>query len=461
MNDPSVVTEERENARANVPLEGADDGAAFCPSTLDALSTDQLLQRYCDVRGFSERLAEPLAAEDCVVQSMDDASPIKWHLAHTTWFFETFLLKTFADYQPKNPEYEYLFNSYYNTVGEQYPRAKRGLISRPGMGETLRYRGLVDQEMIRRFDAGAIDDSVRTVLLTGLHHEQQHQELMLTDLKHALSCNPTDPVYRGSENDGAASAQRLSWIDFNPGVVSIGYNGADFSYDNEGPCHRVFLERYQLADRCVTNREYIAFIEDGGYQRPELWLSLGWSTVADRGWRAPLYWQKEADRWSQFSLCGRRPIRDEEPVTHVSYFEADAFARWAGCRLPTEGEWEHAACQTLRDPYTADHPGNWSDRLIEADEIVCPKVETAGSGPLLRGLTGNTWQWTSSHYSPYPGYTPPDGALGEYNGKFMCNVFVLRGGSCATPSGHVRASYRNFFAPETRWQFSGIRLARS
>ncbi len=451
MNDSTVATRRRQSssnlasARAGG---GEEDGA-------------ELLQHYRRVRSFSERIAGSLAAEDCVVQSMDDASPIKWHLAHTTWFFETFLLKAFDGYQAQNPEYEYLFNSYYNTVGEQYPRSKRGLISRPGMEETLRYRERVDDELLRRFDGQAIAAPLREVLLTGIQHEQQHQELMLTDLKHALSCNPTDPIYQERSEAEQRAAGALGWREFDPGIVSIGYQGCGFSYDNERPRHRVFLEPYQLASRCITNREYLDFIEDGGYRRPELWLSLGWSTVTEQRWRAPLYWRNDGGSWSQFTLAGRQPVDGDAPVTHVSYFEADAYARWAGCRLATEAEWEHAACQTLHDPYGVDHCGNWSDQLIDRGQPIAPRVESQPTEVKTSGLMGNTWQWTSSHYSAYPGYAPPEGALGEYNGKFMCNVFVLRGGACATPSKHVRASYRNFFAPDTRWQFSGIRLARS
>ncbi len=452
MNDSTVASRTRGLPSNANPPGSADDGD-------DQLGG--LLQHYRDVRAFSERIAGSLTAEDCVVQSMADASPIKWHLAHTTWFFETFLLKTFDTYRPKNPEYEYLFNSYYNAVGQPYPRSKRGLISRPGMAETMRYRGSVDDELLRRFETAEMTEPIREILLTGIQHEQQHQELMLTDLKHALSCNPTDPVYQEEADTVDGAAETLRWIDFDPGVVSIGYQGSGFRYDNEGPRHRVFLEPYQLAGRCVTNREYMEFIDDGGYRRPELWLSLGWSTVTERAWEAPLYWRNDGTGWSQFTLAGQRPVDEHAPVTHISYFEADAYARWAECRLATEAEWEHAACQTLRDPYGVDHVGNWSDTAIDRGRAIAPQAESHSPGAELGRLMGNTWQWTSSHYSPYPGYAPPGGALGEYNGKFMCNVFVLRGGSCATPSKHVRASYRNFFAPDTRWQFSGIRLARS
>lgn len=443
MNPPSVLTSENEPSRSIETIK------TRCPERLGA------------VRKFSETLSDPLSPEDCQIQSMDDASPIKWHLAHTTWFFETFLLKRFEDYQPLHPDFEYLFNSYYNSVGQQFPRPKRGLISRPDFQETLDYRHRVDRELSERFEHIVMDPQTQSILETGIQHEQQHQELMLTDLKHALSCNPADPVYRSATSAESDPPIDLAWLDFDAGITSIGYEGRGFCYDNECPRHRVFLESYQIANRCVTNGEYLEFIEDGGYQKPEYWLSLGWSTVQSQNWTAPLYWSKRGERWEHFTLSGRQEIREDQPVTHLSYFEADAYARWAGCRLPTEAEWETAACHLLKRPYRSDAIGNWSDVLINAGHTITPQIENVACGDRGGGLLGNVWQWTSSHYSPYPGYAPPEGALGEYNGKFMCNVFVLRGGSCATPSGHIRASYRNFFAPESRWQFSGIRLARS
>ncbi|WP_372895160.1 ergothioneine biosynthesis protein EgtB [Stieleria sp.] len=443
----------------------------------NAHAADGLIDRFFQVRAFSEKIVEPLSPEDCVIQSMDDASPIRWHLAHTTWFFETFLLKPSGDYRPFDERFEYLFNSYYNSVGEQYPRGKRGLISRPGLTETLDYRSHVDQAMRSLVEGHDLTDEERQVLEIGIHHEQQHQELMLTDLKHALSCNPLAPVYRDGACEDLDTAVGQSWLEFDPGVVRIGHDGDSFCFDNELPRHRVFLEPFQIADRCVTNREYLEFMEDGGYDRPELWLSLGWAAVKEHGWRSPLYWTKTGSRWSHFTLSGRKPIRLDQPVCHVSYFEADAYARWAGCRLATEAEWEHAVCCQLDDPFSATQRGNWSDELLRSGRCIHPKLSGTDSycnpqshyggidgddsdQPPLADAMGNVWEWTSSHYSAYPGYHAPAGALGEYNGKFMCNVFVLKGGSCATPSGHARPTYRNFFAPESRWQFTGIRLAR-
>jgi ergothioneine biosynthesis protein EgtB len=377
---------------------------------------------YERVRRRSEAIASPLSAEDCAIQSMPDASPTRWHLAHTTWFFETFLLKSLVNYQVFDASFEYLFNSYYDTVGDQFPRSKRGLISRPGLKETLAYREHVDSTIQRCLEDEFLTPRQLDVLTLGLHHEQQHQELMLTDIKHVLSCNPLDPVYDHRFSEATASAE-MSWKDIPEALVWIGTDTEAFAFDNERPRHRFFLDAYGIASRFVTNGEYLGFIEDGGYERPEHWLSMGWDAVRKRGWTAPMYWQHQQGGWSRFTLGGRRDVDPNEPVCHVSYFEADAYARWAGCRLPTEQEWEHAM---------GDEPQ----------------------------ALGKLWQWTASQYTAYPGYRAPAGAFGEYNGKFMCNQFVLRGGSFATPPGHFRSSYRNFFPPETRWQFSGIRLAR-
>ncbi len=409
--------------------------------------------RFTAVRQFTERLCAPLSAEDCVIQSMPDVSPTRWHLAHTTWFFETFVLSTSPDYEVFDPHYAYLFNSYYNTVGKQFPRAQRGLLSRPGLDDIRSYRRHVDErmrELLQSTDGMA--DRLAAIVEIGLHHEQQHQELMLADIKHVLSCNPLLPVYRPgafAEIDGTAVPE---WADYAEGIFWIGHEGNAFAFDNESPAHRVFLESFQVGRQLVTCGEFLQFMEDGGYRRPELWLSLGWQTVCEEEWAAPLYWFQQDGKWNQFTLAGPRQIDPGLPVCHVSYFEADAFARWAGGRLPTEAEWEVAS---------QDVPihGSFADTCLAADAALHPGSMTAG-GSSLENMFGNVWEWTASPYVPYPGYTPPDGALGEYNGKFMCNQYVLRGGSCATSADHIRRTYRNFFPPEARWQFTGIRLSR-
>lgn len=420
----------------------------------DVDSSSDLLTEYRRVRDHSEQIAAPLAPEDCVIQSMPDVSPTRWHLAHTTWFFETFILKQDPQYQPFDSRFEFLFNSYYNTVGEQFPRAQRGLISRPTLAEIRDYRRSIDQATERHLDSGTVPAETLAVVALGLQHEQQHQELMLTDIKHVLSCNPLWPTYieRPLATITEVPAQ---WRDFDNGVREIGDAGGGFAFDNESPRHRVYLERFSLADALVTAGQFLEFIEDGGYQRPELWLSLGWQAVQDYGWRAPLYWHREGDRWWQFTLGGRLPLETALPVCHVSYFEADAFARWAGARLPTEAEWEVAA-------ENCPVPDHFDFDPLAKDFAIHPSQSLPGRDdpPPLRRMFGDVWQWTSSSYAPYPGYAAPDGALGEYNGKFMCNQYVLRGSSCATPPGHARATYRNFFPPDARWQFTGIRLAR-
>jgi ergothioneine biosynthesis protein EgtB len=435
----------------------------------------RLAERYQRVRGLSEQIARPLSAEDCAIQTMPDVSPTRWHLAHTTWFFETFLLSAVPGYKPFDASFETLFNSYYNSIGDPFPRDRRGQISRPGLLDTLVYRRHVDDWMLEWFSRSEHGPQELETLLIGINHEQQHQELMLTDIKHVLSCNPLEPVYCPEKVTDAEAAE-LQWIPFDEALVWIGHGRLDsvadtFAFDNEQPRHRHFLESYSLGSRCVTNREYRQFMKDGGYQRPELWLSLGWDAVRSNGWSAPLYWSQVDGQWSQFTLAGRKPISPEEPVCHVSYFEADAFARWAGCRLPTEQEWENAVASDIANsqPTTANHdsPGHWSDVLLDAGNSIHPRVETDDelesrfANLRLRNALGNLWEWTASQYTAYPGYQPPSGALGEYNGKFMCNQFVLRGGSCATPAGHLRITYRNFFPPDARWQFSGIRLAKS
>jgi ergothioneine biosynthesis protein EgtB len=414
-----------------------------------------LNQRYVQTRSFTERLCEPLAVEDFVVQSMPDASPTRWHLAHTTWFFETFVLARWvSDYRPVDPHYQYLFNSYYNGVGEQFPRAQRGLLTRPTVAEVFQYRHAVDRDMARLLATlGDADmhEAARVIEL-GIHHEQQHQELLLTDIKHAFSCNPLGPVYRTAspsvaiEND-KANRQPSGWSAHAGGLVEIGYQGEDFAFDNERPRHRVFLHPFEIQLHLVTAGEFLEFMQDGGYARPELWLALGWSTVREQKWSAPMYWNEKDGAWWQFTLSGLRPVIAEEPVCHLSYFEADAFARWSEARLPTEAEWEHAAADEVL-----------AGSFAEA-ELFHPHAIKNGRENLAN-LYGEVWQWTASPYAPYPGYVAPPGALGEYNGKFMCNQYVLRGGSCATPASQMRSTYRNFFPPDARWQFMGLRLAR-
>lgn len=421
---------------------------ASIPSDL-ASQCNLLVPKYEAVRGFSHVLCEPLEIEDFVVQSMPDASPIRWHLAHTTWFFETFILKRFArNYEPIDPMYEYLFNSYYNGIGEQFPRPKRGLLTRPTVAQVMTYRREVDNRMGQLLLEASPEEStqIAPLVVLGLHHEQQHQELMLTDLKHALAQNPTYPAYGADaqQPDGEVTSQ--SWHEVNGGIVEIGHAGTDFAYDNESPRHEALIPTLEIAGRPVTNGEYLQFVQDGGYQRPELWLSLGWNTVQSEQWDSPLYWVRQKEAWHEFTLSGLRPLSESSPVTHVSFFEADAFARWQESRLPTEFEWEAASRCDAGE-------GNFVEsRLFHP----APTQSTDG----LRQMLGDVWEWTSSSYAPYPGFKPPEGAIGEYNGKFMCQQYVLRGGSCATSKSHVRKTYRNFFPPEARWQFTGIRLAR-
>jgi ergothioneine biosynthesis protein EgtB len=417
-------------------------------ATLILESPPALAQRYTAVRSFTDRLCDGLATEDYVVQSMPDVSPTKWHLAHTSWFFEQFVLVPhLAGYQPLNPAYLYLFNSYYVHAGERHCRAQRGYISRPTVAEVFAYRRHVDVRMLELLD-GADDELAATLqplVEIGLNHEQQHQELMLTDLKHVFSVNPLRPVYLERVPEPAGEAAPLRWIGFEGGLQRIGHEGEAFAYDNEGPRHREWIEPFQLASRLVTNGEYLEFMADGGYRRPELWLSAGWATVQENGWTEPFYWERHGGDWRIFTLHGMRALAADEPVAHLSYFEAEAFARWAGARLPTEAEWEVAAA-------TVPLRGN----LAESGRF----HPAPAAGDRLLQMFGDVWEWTRSQYVPYPGYQPPPGALGEYNGKFMCNQFVLRGGSCATSETHIRPTYRNFFPPDATWQFTGVRLAR-
>ena len=412
-----------------------------------------LMARYRRVRALSEALCEPLEIEDYVLQTAVEASPPKWHLAHVSWFFETFLLRPFLPgYQVFHPRFEYLFNSYYEQTETGYwPRPERGLLSRPTVAEVYGYRRHVDEGMERLINdcAERHQPVAAERLAIGLNHEQQHQELLVTDIKLNLARNPLCPAYRSDLPVApAAEPSALGFTDFEGGIVAIGANSDAFSYDNESPRHRVLLEPYRLANRLVTNAEYLAFVEDVGYRNPALWLADGWGRIQSDGWTAPLYWRHEDGIWQQMTLAGLRPLHPAEPVCHVSFYEADAFARWAGKRLPTESEWEHAA---------SDRPvvGNFVDQgRLHPAPAPAPAPDSE-----LQQLFGDCWEWTGSAYLSYPGYRPAEGAIGEYNGKFMSGQMVLRGGSCATSQDHARASYRNFFYPHERWQFKGIRLA--
>jgi ergothioneine biosynthesis protein EgtB len=402
---------------------------------------EQLLEHFSAVRRQTEALAAPLSSEDQLIQSMPEASPTKWHLAHTTWFFETFILAPHAkSYKRVHPEFEYLFNSYYKQLHGHPLRSRRGLISRPDLQEVMAYRSQVDSA-VRSFLPEASAELLELIEL-GINHEQQHQELIVTDIKHALWSSPLQPAYVPEPKRGLGNAPPLSWKSWGEGVYEIGHSGDGFAFDNEEPRHKVYLQPFQLAFRCVTNGEYLEFIDDNAYQRAELWLSDGWDQLTANGWNAPLYWEQRDGEWWNYTLTGWRRVEPNEPVCHVSYYEADAYAQWAGARLATEAEWEVAAA--------AEPIGG---NFLEGGRF----HPAAGSGSQM---FGDVWEWTSSAYSAYPGYRRAAGVLGEYNGKFMCNQVVLRGGSCATPESHIRPSYRNFFPALSRWQFSGIRLAK-
>ena len=423
-------------------------------STTGQVDVAQLVTAYTATRQATEQLCTPLATEDYVIQATPDVSPTKWHIAHVTWFFETFLLKPhLPGYEPIDPKYEYLFNSYYNAVGPQYDRPSRGLLSRPTVAEVYAYRAHVDRAMLTLLE-GADDAQMAELapaVTLGINHEQQHQELLLTDIKYNLSINPLRPAYHAVELPRRPSVP-LEWHEYEGGIVEVGHDGGGFAFDNESPRHEALLQPHRIASRPVTCGEYATFVEDGGYARPDLWLSQGWGTVQAEGWGAPLYWERIDGEWWVFTLSGMQRLDEHAPVCHLSYVEADAFARWAGVRLPTEQEWEHAAAGAPVDGYSPNLPNLAESGLFQP-------VAPDGTGGALRQLYGDVWEWTQSAYLPYPGFTPTDGALGEYNGKFMVGQMVLRGGSCVTPRSHIRATYRNFFHPSDRWQFQGLRLA--
>jgi ergothioneine biosynthesis protein EgtB len=416
--------------------------------------------RFASVRNQTLALAAPLSEADCQAQSMPDASPAKWHLAHVTWFFETFILERFETrFTPFNPAFRVLFNSYYQTVGQQHPRPQRGLITRPDLAAVKAYRANVDARMLALLE-GTVQPEIAELLELGLHHEQQHQELLLTDIKHLLSLNPLNPVYSSHWPLCRVTSVPLEWIEFKGGAAEIGHAGEGFAFDNETPRHRVWLAPYALSNRLVTNGEWVSFVNSGGYRDPRWWMSAGWDWVQAQGIQAPLYWQNDGDEggWTTFTLHGRVAVDPHTPICHVNWFEADAYARWRAAsdglpiRLPTEAEWEQAALG-MGEHWQAH--GNFQN-----SQALHPLPLTRAQPGQLQQMGGDVWEWTGSSYLPYPGYRAWAGAVGEYNGKFMVNQMVLRGGSCATPRDHVRSSYRNFFPTDTRWQFSGVRLAQ-
>ena len=422
-------------------------------SRLTSSTRAQNVESFLQVRKRSEEICRPLETEDYVIQSMDDVSPPKWHLGHVSWFFETFLLSRFAaGYKIYHEVYPFLFNSYYEAIGARWSRPKRGLLSRPTVREVYAYRKHVDQHMASLIDTRMAAESREFSFLLdlGLHHEQQHQELLITDIKHILSINPLKPAYAEPPQPEAGGVPLAKFLQMEGGLCEIGFEGFGFSFDNERPKHRVWLDDYTICNRLVTNREYLEFMEDGGYTQPLLWLSDGWYAVTDRGWNSPMYWEQQEGKWFVFTLAGLQPLNPDEPVSHVSYYEADAFARWSQKRLATEAEWEHAATVLNVSPAH----GNF----VESENFHPVPCRDSNQDPLLQ-MFGDVWEWTCSSYLPYPGFQPEPGAVGEYNGKFMSDQMILRGGSCATPRSHIRKTYRNFFQCDKRWQFSGIRLA--
>ncbi|MBB3010587.1 ergothioneine biosynthesis protein EgtB [Cupriavidus alkaliphilus] len=419
-------------------------GAALHPPHEPAL-----LSQYRHIRAATETLVADLSDADATVQSMDDASPAKWHLAHTTWFFEEFVLAArIPDYEPVDPAYRYLFNSYYEAVGARHPRPQRGLLTRPSLDEVLAYREAIDEAMLSLLGSAQTDDEAALITL-GLQHEQQHQELLLTDMLHLFAQNPLRPAFAPELPAPVIADPRPApdWIGFDGGLVEVGHRGESFAFDCEGPRHKTYLAPFTLCSHPVSNRQWFEFIEDGGYQSTGLWLSDGWRWVGEQGIQAPLYWEEREGTWWQMTLRGMHPVDPDSPVTHVSFYEADAFARWAERRLPTEAEWEHAAS---RLPAT----GNFVE-----GRALRPLPDRQNTAGVLRQMFGDVWEWTASAFLPYPGFRPNAGAVGEYNGKFMSGQMVLRGGSCVTPESHIRATYRNFFYPHQRWQFTGVRLA--
>ncbi len=422
---------------------------------------DSRLERFDRVRQFSLDQTAPLSIEDMGLQAMADASPPKWHLAHTSWFFETMILETFEpNFKPFNPLFRHLFNSYYETLGSFHPRHQRGLLSRPSVSEVLEYRADVERRLHQL--SNSCDDQrwaeIADLVMLGTHHEQQHQELLFTDTLYNFSQNPVYPAYAsqttpslGHKKANSSQPVELQYLSFEGGLHFIGNSSEQFCFDNETPRHQSFLQPFQLANRLITNGEYLTFIEAGGYQTSEHWLSDGWAIVQSKQWQHPLYWRPDATGWQQFSLLGLQQLDLLAPVCHLSYFEADAYARWAGKRLPTEAEWEHAA-----ESQTDDNRRSKAANLAESNQL---RPVTCQKGEGLLQLYGDAWEWTASPYSPYPGFKTPNGPVGEYNGKFMCNQLVLKGGSCVTPADHIRTTYRNFFPADARWQFSGLRLA--
>ncbi len=416
---------------------------------MKTMDNTTLTKRFTDVRGVTMKLIQPLEAEDFIIQSHEDVSPAKWHIAHTTWFFERMILKEYkSGYQEFNPAFDFLFNSYYNSIGPYQPRHQRGVLSRPTVDEVIAYRRYVDDQVLELLADSDKKKEVEKLIEMGLQHEQQHQELILMDVKYNFFVNPLFPTYLETAKRTVSQKLETEFVEFNGGLVEIGHSGEGFSFDNESPRHKVWLEPFKLATKPVTNGEFLEFIEAGGYEQPEYWLSDGWSTVKENNWKAPLYWLKnDEENWQLFTLGGVVDLDPNEPVSHVSFYEADAFSRWKGKRLPTEAEWEYASQGIAIN-------GN----MMEQGAYHPVSSSEEGTTELSK-MFGDVWEWTASAYTSYPGSKPLEGALGEYNAKFMCNQMILRGGSCATPASHIRSTYRNFFAPDKRWQFSGFRLA--